>query len=84
MMTATIETTKKFEVGQSYFCRSICDYDCVWTYKIVSRTAKTIKTECGQTFRINAKLTGWNGCEAVFPKGQYSMCPVLTADKIAK
>ena len=75
---------KNFEVGQSYFCRSICDYDCIWTYKIVSRTAKTITTECGKTFRINKRLTEWNKAESVYPHGQYSMCSVLTANKIVK
>lgn len=75
---------KTFEIGQSYFCRSVCDYDCVWTYKIVSRTAKTITTECGKTFRINKKLTEWHEAEAVYPSGQYSMCPVLEAGKIVK
>lgn len=83
---ATVNATQiaKFEVGKTYFCRSVCDYDCIWTFKIVSRTEKTIKTECGKTLRINAKLTAWDNAEALYPLGQYSMCPVLSANKIVK
>lgn len=72
-----------FQVGKSYSCRSICDYDCVWTFAVVARTAKTITTACGKTLRISAKLSGYNGAETVLPLGNYSMCPVLTADKVA-
>ena len=32
----------KFVVGKKYFCRSICDHDCVWSYTITSRTESTI------------------------------------------
>jgi hypothetical protein len=83
-MTMETETqVKKFEVGNTYYCRSVCDHECIWTYKIVSRTEKTVKTECGKTWRINQKLTAWNnGIESLYPHGVHSMCPVLTADKI--
>ena len=74
---------KNFEIGKTYSCRSACDYNCVWTFTIASRTAKTIKTACGKTLRIHAKLTDYSKSETVFPLGNYSMAPVLTADKIA-
>lgn len=32
----------KFEVGNIYACRSVCDYDCVWYFRVVSRTKSTI------------------------------------------
>jgi hypothetical protein len=70
---------KKFEVGKTYTMRSICDYNCIWTYTIKSRTASTITTECGKTLRIIKKLTEWNGSESVRPDGSYSMSPVLKA-----
>lgn len=72
----------KFEVGNKYACRSVCDHNCVWTFEVVSRTAKTIKTSCGKTLRLHAKLTDYNKCETVLPLGNYSMCPILTADKL--
>ena len=75
--------TTKFETGKTYYCRSVCDHECVWQFTIASRTAKTIRTTDGKTLRINAQLTAYNQAETVFPKGQYSMAPILTADKLA-
>ena len=72
----------KFEASKTYFCRSLCDYECVWTFTVASRTDKTIRTTDGKSLRINAKLTAINGAETVYPKGHYSMAPVLTADKL--
>lgn len=77
MSTAT--EIAKFEVGKTYTCRSVCDYDCVWSYTIKSRTAATIKTECGKSLRINKRLTKHFGCEIVLPQGNYSMSPTLRA-----
>lgn len=74
---------KSFEAGKAYFCRSACDHNCTWTFTVASRTAKTIKTACGKTLRIHAKLTDYNKAETVFPLGNYSMAPILTAEKIA-
>lgn len=77
MTTAT--EIAMFQVGKTYSCRSICDFDCVWSFEIVARTASTIKTACGKSFRINKKLTNHFACEMLFPLGQYSMAPVLRA-----
>jgi hypothetical protein len=77
------ETVTKFAAGQSYKCRSACDSNCVWTFRVMARTAATITTECGNRFRINRKLTQHNGVETVLPFGNYSMCPILRADKAA-
>lgn len=46
---------KKFEVGQSYYTRAFSNYDCIYKETIVARTAKTIKTESGKTFRVTDK-----------------------------
>ena len=75
---------KKFEVGGSYSVRSICNHDCVWTYTVIKRTACTVTLEeKGEiiTCRINKKTSEYAGTEAVYPKGHYSMCPILTAGK---
>ena len=77
----TIATAiKAFQVGKTYSCRSVCDYECVWTYTIKSRTAATIKTECGLTLRINKKMTSYFGVEMVQPRGNHSMAPILRAE----
>jgi hypothetical protein len=72
----------KFESGKTYFTRSVCDYDCIITVSILSRTAKTIKANVRgeeKTFRI----TEYSGVEQIKPWGNYSMCPILSADRIA-
>ena len=81
---------KKFEVGKRYMMRSICDYDCIWMYEVVSRTAGTVVLQqvrhgkpFGDTarFRINSKRSELYGAEAVRPLGTFSMAPTLTAEK---
>ena len=74
---------KKFEIGKTYSVRSICNHDCVWTYKVVDRTACTVtlKDDGGNTakFRISKKTSEYRGAESVYPLGNYSMCPILSA-----
>ncbi len=71
----------KFETGKTYFTRSVCDHDCIITLDVISRTAKTIKARTNrgeQTFRISE----YEGVEQVRPWGNYSMCPILGADRL--
>lgn len=68
----------KFEVGQTYATRSICDYDCVYRFKIVKRTAQTVWIDCHG--KVTARrIREWDGSETIDPLGRYSMSPVLTA-----
>ena len=60
----------KFEIGNTYSMSSPCDHNCIWTYTVTARTAQTVT------------LSDGNHTETVFPLGSYSMCPILTADKI--
>ena len=74
----------QFKVGTTYSCRSICDYECIWSFTVIGRTGKTIVvTQEGvagtKSLRINAKLSEYNGAETVFPLGRYSMSPTLVA-----
>jgi hypothetical protein len=78
------EDMTQFKVGTTYSCRSICDYECIWEFTVISRTDKTIVvTQEGvagaKSLRINAKLSEHNGAETVFPLGRYSMAPTLVA-----
>lgn len=67
-----------FQVGQTYGVRSIVSHDS-WTIIVVkSRTAKTLKTECGKTLRISI----YDGFEQVKPNGSYSMCAIISAADI--
>ena len=72
----------KFEIGREYSCRSVCNHDCVWTYTVVARTAKTITVTDGEAvrkLRIIKDLSEYRGAESVYPEGKYSMCPILSA-----
>lgn len=76
---------ERFVTGRTYECRSICDYDCVWSYEVVKRTASTITirdTHSGEvsTKRV-LKCSERFGVEMLEPLGHYSMCPTLSADK---
>lgn len=73
---------KKFEVGKQYSMTSICNHECVWTYTVTTRTEKTITLmDSRKTFkrRINQKISEYSNAETVYPLGQYSMAPSLTA-----
>lgn len=75
-------TIKEFIVGNSYSMKSPCMHDCVWTYTVVKRTACTITITDGKetkTCRISKGHTAMRKAETIFPLGQYSMCPVLSA-----
>lgn len=71
--------TTKFEAGKTYQTRSIVDADYMVRVTVVSRTAKTIKTDKGKVLRI----AEYNGVEQVKPWGSYSMCPIVGADRVA-
>ena len=73
---------KTFEVGKTYSCHSVCDHDCTWTYTVTARTAKTVTlTDGNKTIkcRIISKLSEYRNAESVYPLGQYSMAPILSA-----
>lgn len=75
----------QFEIGNVYECRSICDYDCVWSYTVMARTASTVTIRNNETGNVQKnRIVGYSkvcGIETVYPLGQYSMCPSLCADK---
>lgn len=73
---------KKFEIGQIYTTRSACDHDCIYTMRVISRTAKTIIAEhdiCGEhTARLRVYDPFGEGVEYV-RVGRYSMAPTFRA-----
>lgn len=81
---------KTFQIGSTYYMRSICDYDCIWRYKVIKRTKATItiqEVDCdNHPYEGSEKVCRiWRGFaanyEAVRPLGSYSMAPVLSANK---
>jgi hypothetical protein len=71
---------KKFIVGNTYSTRSACDYNCVFSFKVVARTDKSI-TIVGDLLDKPArkKIRVYGEEESVMPYGSYSMAPVITA-----
>lgn len=69
----------KFEVGKTYNCRSLCDYDCIYSFTVVSRTEKFVTFRYFNELR-RRKIRTYEGVERCDPHGRYSMSPILTAD----
>jgi hypothetical protein len=76
----------QFQVGKTYDCRSLCDYDCIWSYTVIGRTSSTITIRDNHTGIVVrkriAKLSKVFDVEIVYPLGQYSMSPSISADRI--
>jgi hypothetical protein len=73
-----------FQAGQSYEMRSVCDFDCVLTYKVTRRSGQSIWIYDIRSKNMVAerrKITTFNGVETCRPLGSYSMAPILTAEK---
>jgi hypothetical protein len=70
-----------FQIGETYATRSICDHECIFSFTILGRTAKTVTVNVhGKTVRRG--LTLWNGVEQFKPFGTYSMCTIIGADDL--
>ncbi len=68
----------QFQVGNTYSTRSICDYDCIFGFTILARTAKSV------TINVNGKtvrrgLSIYENSEEFKPYGSYSMCAIIRA-----
>lgn len=73
-------TLKKFETGKTYYCRSACDHECIFTIEVVKRTEKTVTyIYQGKQRRSNIKLDE-HGNEYIKPNN-YSMAPVFRAER---
>lgn len=71
---------KKFEVGKTYSTRSACNYDCIFSWEVVARTAKQLtlkKSSSDKTFKRGIYI--YEGIEHCRPQGTFSMCPVISA-----
>lgn len=85
-MTATAANDNrqpKFIVGESYYDRSSCDWDTVFAFTILARTAKTVTIQHRDEV-VRRGLTVWNGVEQFKPFGSYSMCAIVSAHRLTK
>jgi hypothetical protein len=73
---------KRFEPGTTYFTRSPGDHNCIIWLTVLSRTDKTIKATTSHLGEIKTfRPYEYDGAESVKPWGNYSLCPVVRADK---
>lgn len=75
---------KTFEIGETYNMRSPGMHDCIWSYTVTKRTAQTVTITDGKeikTCRISKTYSQHRNAETIFPLGQYSLCPSLSADR---
>jgi hypothetical protein len=79
-MSITAEAVK-FEVGQTYATRAMSDWDTVYSFTVVKRTARFVTLDCGYGEVKRVGVYEWDGVEKCKPHGTYSMCAVLSADK---
>jgi len=70
---------KTFTEGQKLATRAICDSECVFTGKVVRRTAKTVTIKTGMMGVKRCKIHTNDEGEFVFPYGRHSMAPVFRA-----
>jgi len=72
---------KRFEIGVTYYTRSICDHDCVMEFEVLSRTNKTIVISSNITGVKRVTVYEFKDSENAMPLGRYSMAPVIIADR---
>lgn len=74
----------KFEVGTTYFMRSICDSECIWTFTVTKRTDKSIWIKAPAPAidpPQRRRISVYRDVEQISPFGRYSMSPILGADR---
>lgn len=87
-LAETDETTEEqptsFVVGGVYETPSICNSDCIFSYRVEKVTAKTvvIADKFGKTKRC--KIHNDGNVPYIFPEGQYSMCPIIETTDIVR
>jgi hypothetical protein len=73
--------TQQFQVGKTYATRSICDHDCIFSFVVLGRTAKTVTVNVhGKTVRRGLSI--YDGVEQFSPFGNYSMATIIGADDL--
>ena len=70
----------KIEVGKEYSSRSICDSNCIFTIKVLSRTDKSaiILDHNGYERRVKIRIDEFTGGEYLRPD-RFSMAPTYRA-----
>ena len=70
---------KTFTPGKTYETRSICNHDCIFSFKIHRRTAKSVWVTVDNKV-VRRAIEVWRDTESFYPFGKYSMAAIITAD----
>jgi hypothetical protein len=78
----TETATVKFTIGEEVAARSLADWDCIFRFTVISRTAKFVTLNYyGEPKRV--KIHVRDGREYCYPLGNYSMaCSVYAGINI--
>ena len=79
-LTASVAQASKFEIGDTYSTRSICDHDCIFEIKVISRTDKMLTYDYSSDTRRSKIKIDADGNEYITPDN-YSMAPTFRANK---
>ena len=75
----------RFEIGKNYSHKYIGDSNLFTTYKVLSRTKCFLKIQeqfCQKEQPIlRVKIFNYQGFENCYPVGNFSKCPILSAEK---
>lgn len=75
--------TDTFQIGQTYSARSLCDYECIFAWTVIARTAKQITLEDKHGRVAKRGIRTYDGVEVCSPDGRYSMSPSIYANRPA-
>ena len=71
---------RTFKQGKTYTTRSICDYNCIWSFKIHKRTAKSVWVDV-RGKRVRRSVSIFDNTEYFKPFGNYSMACMVKAER---
>ena len=71
---------QQFNIGDQVACRSLCDYDCIFRFTVISRSKKFVTLQYfNQTKRVVIRQD--SDSEYCYPLGTSSMSPLLRAGR---
>jgi hypothetical protein len=71
-----VKLTTQIQAGQVLTARSACDYDCIFSVKVLERKGSFATVEAhGEAKRV--KIRSDDRGEYVFALGKYSMAPIF-------
>ena len=75
-----LDPTKQFVIGQELAVRSLGDWDCIFRFTVIKRSAKFV-TLLYHNIEHKVAIRHWSdGVEYCYPLGTYSLAPLLRCD----